>query len=53
MELKKKNKPVKDFGNDPFFVKKAQEMKELIRKVGLPEDFKKSSRRDSLGVTTK
>jgi len=39
-----KNKPVKDFGNNPFFVKKAQEMKELIQKVGLPKDFKKQAR---------
>jgi len=39
----KKIKPVKDFGSNPFFVKKAQEMKELIQKVGLPKDFKKQA----------
>ena len=38
-----KSKPVKDFGNNPFFVKKAEEMKGLIQKVGLPKDFKKQA----------
>lgn len=35
----KKNTLAKDFSEDPFFVKKAQAMKDLIQKVGLPKDF--------------
>ncbi len=30
---------VRNYGNDPFFVKKANEMKALIDKVGLPKEF--------------
>ena len=30
---------VRNYENDPFFVKKANEMKELIEKVGLPKEF--------------
>ena len=32
---------VKDRSNDPYFVKKAEEAKETIRRVGLPGDKKK------------
>jgi len=32
---------VRNYGNDPYFVKKANEMKELIEKVGLPKEFYK------------
>jgi hypothetical protein len=42
-----KNKParaknsgkVKDYGNDPFFVKKAEESKEFLEKHGFPKDL--------------
>jgi len=30
---------MKDFGNDPFFLKKAEEAKEFLRKYGVPEGF--------------
>jgi len=32
---------VRSYANDPFFVKKAEEAKETIRRVGLPGDKKK------------
>lgn len=30
------SRSVKDRGNDPYFVKKAEEAKEILRKVGIP-----------------
>ena len=30
---------VRDYGNDPYFVKKADDMKALIQKVGLPKQL--------------
>jgi hypothetical protein len=35
------SKDVKDYSNDPYFVKKAQEAKEFLEKVGLPEELLK------------
>ena len=32
---------VRSYANDPFFVKKAEEARETIRRVGLPGDKKK------------
>jgi hypothetical protein len=34
---------LKDYSNDPFFVKKTKEAEELIKKIGLPppREFKK------------
>ena len=32
------SKSVGDYGNDPFFVKKTQEAKALLDKVGLPPE---------------
>lgn len=31
------NKNMKDHGNDPFFVKKAEASKKVIEKYGIPE----------------
>lgn len=33
------NKKVKDYGNDPFFVKKAQESKVFLEKHGFPKEL--------------
>ena len=30
---------VRDYGNDPFVLKKAKESKEFLEKHGFPEDF--------------
>ncbi len=30
---------VKDYGNDPFFVKKARESKEFLQKHGFPKEL--------------
>ena len=30
---------VKDYGNDPFFVKKAKESKEFLQKHGFPKEL--------------
>lgn len=30
---------VKDYGNDPYFVKKAKESKEFLEKHGFPKDL--------------
>lgn len=30
------NNNVKDCGNDPYFVKKAEKAKEILRRVGIP-----------------
>jgi hypothetical protein len=30
---------VKDYGNDPFFIKKAQESKEFLEKHGFPKEL--------------
>lgn len=32
---------VKDYGNDPFFVKKAKESKEFLEKHGFPKELVK------------
>lgn len=36
--IRKKNK-VKDYGNDPFFVKKAEESKAFLEKHGFPREL--------------
>ncbi len=36
-KVKVSNK-VKDYGNDPFFVKKAKESKEFLEKHGFPKE---------------
>jgi hypothetical protein len=33
---------VRDYGNDPFFIKKAKESKEFLEKHGFPEDPRRS-----------
>jgi hypothetical protein len=33
---------VRDYGSDPFFIKKAKESKEFLEKHGFPEDPRKS-----------
>jgi hypothetical protein len=35
------SKDVPDYGNDPFFIKKAQESKEFLEKNGFPEELLK------------
>ena len=35
----KNNRKVKDYGNDPFFVKKAEESKAFLEKHGFPKDL--------------
>jgi hypothetical protein len=30
---------VKDYGNDPFFIKKAQDSKEFLEKHGFPKEL--------------
>ena len=35
-------KKMRDYSQDPFIKKKAERAKALIKKHGLPEDFKKS-----------
>lgn len=37
-KVKVSNK-VKDYGNDPFFVKKAKESKEFLEKHGFPKEL--------------
>lgn len=37
-KVKVSNK-VKDYGNDPFFVKKARESKEFLQKHGFPKEL--------------
>lgn len=42
--LKKKSltgKPVTDYANDPFFIKKRESALKLLKKTGLPESFSK------------
>ena len=34
-----KNQKIRDFGNDPFFVKKAKESKAFFEKSGFPKEF--------------
>jgi hypothetical protein len=33
------NRKVKDYGNDPFFVKKAKESKAFLEKHGFPKEL--------------
>ncbi len=33
---------VKDYGNDPFFIKKANESKDFLEKHGFPEELMKN-----------
>jgi hypothetical protein len=35
------SKEVKDYGNDPFFIKKANESKAFLEKHGFPEELMK------------
>jgi hypothetical protein len=37
------NSTVRDYGNEPFFVKKANDSKEFLEKHGLPKAFHKRS----------
>ncbi len=42
--LKKKSftgKPVSDYANDPFFIKKREKALKFLKKAGLPESFGK------------
>jgi hypothetical protein len=34
-----KNRKIRDFGNDPFFVKKAKESKAFLEKSGFPKEL--------------
>ena len=36
---KKSHPKVKDYGNDPFFVQKAEAAKQVIEKYGLPKQL--------------
>lgn len=36
------SKKVKDYGNDPFFVKKAKAMQAILKKHGLPASVTKA-----------
>lgn len=36
----KKQRKAKDYGNDPFFVKKAEESKIFLEKHGFPKDLR-------------
>jgi len=35
----KRTKKVKDYGNDPFFVKKAEDSKAFLEKHGFPKEL--------------
>jgi hypothetical protein len=35
----KRAKKVKDYGNDPFFIKKAEESKAFLEKNGFPKEL--------------
>lgn len=35
----KRTKKVKDYGNDPFFVKKAEDSKTFLEKHGFPKEL--------------
>jgi hypothetical protein len=35
----KRAKKVKDYGNDPFFVRKAEESREFLEKNGFPKEL--------------
>jgi hypothetical protein len=35
----KKAKKVKDYGNDPFFIKKAEESRAFLEKNGFPKEL--------------
>jgi hypothetical protein len=37
------NSSVRDYGNEPFFVKKANDSKQFLEKHGLPRAFRKRS----------
>jgi hypothetical protein len=39
------NSTVKDYGNEPFFVKKANDSKQFLEKHGFPKAFQKRSSR--------
>lgn len=39
------NSTVRDYGNEPFFVKKANDSKQFLEKHGLPKAFQKRSTR--------
>lgn len=39
------NSTVRDYGNDPFFVKKANESKQFLEEHGFPKAFQKRSSR--------
>ena len=39
------NSKVRDYGNDPFFVKKANDSKTFLEKHGFPKAFQKRSGR--------
>lgn len=38
------NKTIKDYTNDPYFVKKRETAAAFLRKAGLPESFTKQNR---------
>jgi hypothetical protein len=39
------NSTVRDYGNEPFFVKKANDSKQFLEKHGFPKAFQKRSSR--------
>lgn len=48
-KILKKEKPristkVNDYGNDPFFVKKAKQSKEFLEKNGFPKELQESNK---------
>jgi hypothetical protein len=38
------DKNLKDYSNDPFFIKKRESALRLLKKSGLPDSFKKKKR---------
>jgi hypothetical protein len=36
---------IKNLGNDPYFVKKTEEARKFLKKVGLPKDFMKKKKK--------
>ena len=35
-------KKIRDYANDPFFIKKREQAEEFLKRTGLPESFTKS-----------
>jgi len=43
---------VKDYGNDPFFVKKAKESKDFLEKHGFPEELLQKKLQITKGISS-